>query len=190
MKSKCIIIEGPQGCGKTHLVNYLRENIPASNLYRLSGHKDKTSNGKIKSIKMYYALLNYMKELEDCDINLVFDRLFFTEEVYCKLGYKDYNFDDTYQKLLEMLGNLKYDIYYISLYLKNVNIYEIRLKREHHSYQNFSLKNSINQQKVYKSLLSSIKTLKNTKVYEIAIDNFDEAYKEVNKILEIVNNEK
>lgn len=187
MKSKCIIVEGPQGCGKTHLVNYLRENIPASNLYRLSGQKDKSEEGKIKSTKMYYALLNYMKEIENSDINLVFDRIFFTEEVYCKLGYKDYSFDDIYQKLLEMLGNLSYDIYYISLYLKDTNIYETRLKREHHNYQDFSLENSVNQQNAYESLIHDIKKLKNTKVYEIATDNFEEAYKEINKILEIVN---
>ena len=128
-----------------------------------------------------------MKEIEDSDINLVFDRFFFTEEVYCKLGYKDYSFDDVYDKLLEMLGNLNYDVYYISLYLKDVSIYEVRLKREHHNYQEFSLDNSINQQNTYESLLHNIKKLKNTKVYEIAVDNFDEAYNEINKILEIVN---
>lgn len=38
---KCIIVEGPQGCGKTSLTNYLRDNIAASNLYRLTGNKDK-----------------------------------------------------------------------------------------------------------------------------------------------------
>ena len=128
-----------------------------------------------------------MKRIEDSHINLVFDRFFFTEEVYCKLGYKDYSFDDVYDKLLEMLGNLNYDVYYISLYLKDVSIYEVRLKREHHNYQEFSLDNSINQQNTYESLLHNIKKLKNTKVYEIAVDNFDEAYNEINKILEIVN---
>lgn len=74
---KCIIVEGPQGCGKTTLTNYLRENIPAANLYRLTGHKDKTVTGKEKSEKMYNALLNYIKSLEGCDVNLIFDRMFF-----------------------------------------------------------------------------------------------------------------
>ena len=46
MKSKCIIVEGPQGCGKTTLTNYLRENIPASNLYRLTVIKLYARNGK------------------------------------------------------------------------------------------------------------------------------------------------
>lgn len=40
-KQKLIIVEGPQGTGKTTLTNYLRDNIPGSNLYRLSGQKIK-----------------------------------------------------------------------------------------------------------------------------------------------------
>ncbi len=189
MRMKCIIIEGPQGCGKTHLVHYLRENIPASNLYRLSGQKDKTVKGKEKSIKMYKALLNYMAEISDSDINLVFDRTFFTEQIYSKLGYKEYDFTDVYNELLEMLGNLNYDIYYFSLYLKDINMYETRLKREHHNYQTFSLDNSVNQQMEYKRLIPGIKALKNTKVYEIAMDDFDKAYEEINNILGVKNKE-
>ena len=46
MKSKLIIVEGPQGTGKTTLTNYLRENLASSNLYRLSGQKDKSEKGK------------------------------------------------------------------------------------------------------------------------------------------------
>ena len=34
---RLIIVEGPQGVGKTTLANYLRDNIVGSNLYRLSG---------------------------------------------------------------------------------------------------------------------------------------------------------
>ena len=97
---KCIIVEGPQGCGKTSLTNYLRDNIAASNLYRLTGNKDKTITGKEKSRKMYYALLNYMKEIENSDVNIIFDRTFFTEQVYALLGYKDYDFTYVYEELL------------------------------------------------------------------------------------------
>ena len=103
---KCIIVEGPQGCGKTNLTNNLRDNIAASNLYRLTGNKDKTITGKEKSTKMYYALLNYIKELEHTDVNLIFDRTFFTEQVYAKLGYKDYDFTDVYEDLLKIFGEL------------------------------------------------------------------------------------
>lgn len=182
---KCIIVEGPQGCGKTNLTNYLRDNIAASNLYRLTGNKDKTITGKEKSTKMYYALLNYIKELEHTDVNLIFDRTFFTEQVYAKLGYKDYDFTDVYEDLLKIFGELDFEVYYISLYLKDTSIFETRLKRDHHQYQAFSLENSTNQQNAYKSLLPSIKALKNTKVYEVAMDDFDAAYKEIDNILGI-----
>lgn len=186
---KCIIVEGPQGCGKTNLTNYLRDNIAASNLYRLTGQKDKTLTGKAKSTKMYQALLKYLKELEGTDVNLIFDRTFFTEQVYSKLGYKDYDFTDVYENLLKTFGELNFEVYYISLYLKDTSIFEARLKREHHQYQAFSLENSVNQQNAYKSLLSGIKALKNTKVFEVAMDDFDVAYKEINKILGITKND-
>ena len=59
---KLIIVEGPQGTGKTTLTNYLRDNLPAINLYRLQGQKDKTLTGKEVSTKMYDYLLNYMNK--------------------------------------------------------------------------------------------------------------------------------
>lgn len=183
---KCIIIEGPQGCGKTHLSNYLRENLASSNLYRLTGQKDKTITGKEKSKKMYLALLNYMKELESCDVNLIFDRTFFSEQVYGLLGYKEYDFTDTYEELLQKLGELNYEIYYISLYLENTELFRSRLIREsHHNYQAFSLENSVNQQNMYLSLIPGIESLPNTRVIKLPMDDFEVAYKAINELLEI-----
>lgn len=190
MKSKCIIIEGPQGCGKTHLVNYIRENMPSSNLYRLSGQRDRTASGKEKSKKMYDALLAYMEAISDTDINLIFDRTFMTEQVYSQIGYKEYDFTDCYEELLKKLGTFNYDIYYLSLYLKDTEAYNERLKREHHDYQEFSLENSIKQQEAYQELIPDIKLLPNTHVFEVAMDDFDEAYKKINSILDIVNKTK
>lgn len=186
---KCIIIEGPQGCGKTSLANYLRENIAASNLYRLHGQSDKTKTGKEKSHKMYDALLEYMQKIEDSEVNLIFDRTFFTEQVYALLGYKEYDFSDVYEELLTKFEKLNYEVYYISLYLDNENIYGTRLKRVHHNYQAFSLENSVNQQNAYKSLIPRIKKLKNTTVYELAMDDFDAAYEKINAIFDIHNKE-
>ena len=39
---------------------------------------------------MYDTLLDYVEKLENLSINLVFDRTFFTEENYCRLGKKEY----------------------------------------------------------------------------------------------------
>ena len=41
-KDTIIIVEGPQGAGKTTFTNYLREKMGATDLYRLTGIKDKT----------------------------------------------------------------------------------------------------------------------------------------------------
>ncbi len=180
-RNRLIIIEGPQGTGKTTLANYLRENIPSSNLYRLSGQKDKSKTGKLVSKRMYLALLAYLKQMQDIPMDIIFDRTFFTEEVYARLGYKDYSFTDVYNYLVEEFNKLNYDIYLVLLYLKDPHIFEERLKREpHHAYQSFSEENSTNQQNMYQTLGEELRNT-NIKVLRLAMDNFDEAYRKINK---------
>ena len=186
MKYRMIIVEGPQGTGKTTLANYLRENISGSNLYRLSGQKDKTINGKKASEKMYYALLDYLKNMEDVPMDLIFDRTFFSEEVYARLGFKEYSFSDVYEKLLKKLSKLDFDIYYISLYLKNDDLFIERLARDHHNnYQAFSKENSVKQQNEYRSIAKDLKNIPTINVQEIAMDDFEKAYKKINKLFNI-----
>lgn len=184
-KNRIIIIEGPQGTGKTTLANYLRENIASSNLYRLSGQKDKTISGKEVSKKMYNALLTYLEAMQDIGMDLIFDRTFFTEEVYARLGYKEYSFTDVYQDLLQKLNSLNYDIYFCLLYLKNPELYRERLQREsHHNYQSFSLENSVNQQNVYLEISQELKDT-TINVLEIPMDNFAESYQLIRKKFKI-----
>jgi len=187
MKNKLIIVEGPQGTGKTSLTNYLRDNIASSNLYRLSGQKDKTETGKKISEKMYVALLDYLEQMQDVPMTILFDRTFFTEEVYARLGYKDYSFTDVYEKLVDKLAKLSYDIYLVSLYLEDEKLYEARLARErHHNYQAFSVENSSNQQRTYKELGEELsKKYDNIKIIRIAMDNFEKAYKEIDELFDI-----
>ncbi len=115
MKNKIIIVEGPQGVGKTTTVDYLRETIPHTNLFRLTGSNDSSKRGLRKSVKFYENLLKFMKSMENTGMNLLFDRTFFTEEVYCRLGYKEYNFTKEYKRLLNNLSKLNFDTYYINL---------------------------------------------------------------------------
>ena len=184
-KNRLIIIEGPQGTGKTTLANYLRENIPGSNLYRLSGQKDKSKTGKEISKKMYLALLEYLKQMQEIPVDIIFDRTFFTEEVYARLGYKDYSFTDVYNYLVSEFNKLNYDIYLILLYLENPHLFAKRLEREpHHVYQAFSEENSTNQQNMYKTIGEELNNT-NIKVLNLAMDNFDEAYEKVNKLFRI-----
>ena len=117
--SKIIIVEGPQGVGKTTMTDFIRNSLSYTNLYRLCGTSDVTKTGKAKAVKMYDTLLDYIKNLENTSVNLLFDRTFFTEEIYCRLGFKDYSFSDEYEKLLKRLSQMDFDIYYFALYLKN-----------------------------------------------------------------------
>ena len=150
--SKLIIVEGAQGAGKTTVTDYIRHSLKYTNLYRLSGTSDKTIAGKEKAIKIYDALNVYMKSLENTSVNLLFDRTFFTEENYTRLGFKEYSFSDVYYDLVKKLNDMDFDIYYITLYLEDVSEYEKRILRKDKAivdYAKFEAQSSINQQKVY-----------------------------------------
>ena len=149
-----IIVEGPQGAGKTTFTNYLREKMASTDLYRLSGIKDKSETGFDKIKQRYNNLLNYMENCEN--INMIFDRTFFSEEVYSRLGYKPYSFSETYEKLLNRLDRLNYDIYLVVLYLEDTSEYEKRIKRDKHQYQKFDVENSITQQREYLKLADEV----------------------------------
>lgn len=182
--SKLIVVEGAQGAGKTTVTDFLRHSLSYTNLYRLSGTSDSSIEGKKKSEEMYYDLLEYIKRLENKSINLVFDRTFFTEENYCRLGKKEYEFTDVYEKLLKQFSNLDFEIYYITLYLKDTNQYAKRLDRKEKvviKYAKFESENSIKQQEVYLEMAKEIKE-KYPKINVINLQNdrdFEETKKEL-----------
>ena len=173
-KDAIIIVEGPQGAGKTTFTNYLREKMSGTDLYRLSGIKDRTETGHQKIKLKYEKLLEYM---ECCsDVNMVFDRTFFTNEIYSRLGYHEYSFTNTYNQLLEKLDNLnnldQYDVYFVVLYLEDEAKYEERIKRSKHQYQKFEVESSIMQQREYLKMADEIeKDCKNIKVIRFNNDS-------------------
>ena len=169
--SKIIIVEGPQGVGKTTITDFIRNSIPYTNLYRLCGTHDVTKTGREKSIKMYDALMNYIESMQNTNVNLLFDRTFFTEEIYCRLGKKEYKFTDVYDRLLEKLSKLDFDIYYITLYLENEDEYSKRLDRPDKAKMknaDFEKSSSIIQQEEYLKMSNEIKNkYKNINVVNI-----------------------
>lgn len=186
--SKIIIVEGAQGAGKTTVTDFLRYAVKYTNLYRLTGTSDSSIEGKKKATIMYENLLQYMKTLENLNINLLFDRTFFTEEIYCRLGFKDYSFTDVYEKLLEKLSKMDFEIYYITLYLKDEGQFEERLAREGKAvpkYAKFKAESSINQQREYLKMAEEIKQkYPNINVVNIQNDkDFEEVKKELIDIL-------
>ena len=157
--SKIIIVEGAQGAGKTTITDFIRNAIPYTNLYRLNGTADSSPAGLEKSKKMYFGLIEYMKTLENSSINLLFDRTFFSEEVYCRLGFKEYSFTEVYNQLLKSLSELDFDIYFIALYLSDENEFEKRLCRAGKAdvkYAKFKKESSVNQQNAYLDIADEI----------------------------------
>ena len=186
--SKLIVVEGAQGAGKTTVTDFLRYSLSYTNLYRLCGTSDSSVEGKKKAEDMYINLLEYIKKMENKSINLVFDRTFFTEENYCRLGKKDYTFTDVYEKLLEEFSKLDFEIYYITLYLEDIEKYHTRLDRKDKAaFKNskFEAENSINQQKVYLEMAEEIREkYPQIQVRNIANDrDFEETKKELREFI-------
>ena len=182
--SKLIVVEGPQGAGKTTTTDFLRHTLSYTNLYRLSGTADSSKEGLKKATEMYDTLLDYVEKLENLSINLVFDRTFFTEENYCRLGKKEYSFTEVYNKLLERFSKLDFDIYYVTLYLEDESLYSERLARSGKATfaaSKFSVDNSINQQRVYLEMAEEIKEkYPNINVINIKSDRpLEEVQKEI-----------
>lgn len=187
--SKLIVVEGAQGAGKTTITDFIRYSLPYTNLYRLYGTSDSTVTGKQKAKDMYIDLLEYMKKMENKSINLLFDRTFFTEENYCRLGKKAYSFTDVYENLLDNFAKLDFDIYYITLYLQDENEFAKRLNREGKAIfkgSEFGLENSVNQQRTYLEIADEIKQkYPNINVINIANDkDLEETKKEIREILQ------
>lgn len=188
--SKLIIVEGAQGAGKTTVTDYIRHSLKYTNLYRLCGTSDSSPEGKRKAKEMYVDLLEYMEKLANKSINLLFDRTFFTEENYCRLGKKEYSFTDVYNELLDRFSKMDFEIFYITLYLENENEYEKRLDRKGKAvpeYAKFELENSIKQQREYLKMAEEIKQkYSNINVVNLKNDSdFEEVKKQLNELLGI-----
>ena len=171
--SKLIVVEGPQGAGKTTITDFIRHKIPYTNLYRLSGSSDSSPAGKQKSIEMYDNLLDYIEGLQNKSINLLFDRTFFTEQVYCKLGFKDYSYDDAFEKFLSRLASTDFDIYYITLYLSDADEFEVRLNRDGkavNKYALFGKESSVKQQEAYLQVAQEVQEKYGDKIHVVNID--------------------
>jgi len=171
--SKLIVVEGPQGAGKTTITDFIRHKIPYTNLYRLSGSSDSSLAGKQKSVEMYTDLLDYIEKLQNKSINLLFDRTFFTEAIYCRLGFKEFSYDDAFDEFLNRFAKLDFDIYYITLYLSDINEFEKRLARDDKGvfkYAKFSVESSNIQQEAYLKMSDEIKEKYGDKIHVVNID--------------------
>jgi len=123
-----IVVEGAQGVGKSSLTNGLRESIPYTTLLRLSGTKESSAEHAFINHK---SILNMVKDNAGLGMNFVCDRSYFSEEVYCKLGYKKHSFDKECADLTASLATLvdHYNIIFLLLTAGGFDLGE-RLRRE------------------------------------------------------------
>lgn len=187
--SKLIVIEGAQGAGKTTVTDYIRHSLKYTNLYRLCGTSDSSPTGFQKAKDMYIDLLEYLEKLQNKSINLLFDRTFFTEEIYSRLKFKQYDFAPAYKEIVEKFSKLDFDIYYITLYLEDTTLFAKRLSRDGKAitdYAKFDVSSSINQQNEYLKMADEIAhDYPNIKVYKVANDGDENEIK--SKIREILD---
>ena len=169
---KYFIIEGTRGGGKSTTTTWLREQIPYSQLVRLSGTADKSPTGLEKVYKARLADLQFAETLIGCDLHLINDRCFLTENVYADyLGYKEYSFQEQTNELAKKLNSLPYkEIYLLNMYVKDLFVLEERLKRDKADFQNlkFSVEESLEQQIAYRKAIDNlIPLIPNVKVFHV-----------------------
>lgn len=152
-KSRIIIVEGPQGSGKSTITNLLRETMTSVNLIRMSGVKDKGMTGKEKSFFVHRTTFEMINKLSKCDINFILDRSFLSEVLYCDLGFKPYDSRGWQEYFKGIMNNLKenYDLEFVLLKPHKDELKE-RLKRDKGEYQKFNVESSLNQSNKYLEL--------------------------------------
>lgn len=160
MRNKVIIVEGAQGVGKGTITNILREQMPYTNLLRLSGTSDKTKAGLSKVYEVRNSELDMILSSAGCSINYVLDRSHLTEAVYCKLGFKDYTFEKETEALNFKLGLISglYDVHVVVL-TAYPHDFSDRLIRDKPEFLNlkFDTQSSMLQQETYLEELKKIR---------------------------------
>ena len=103
-------------------------------------------------------------------------------------NYSNFLYND-YEKLLEKFSKLDFDIYYITLYLEDTNLFTTRLQRDKKAvvdYAKFNIQSSINQQEQYLKMADEILSkYSNIKVFKVSNDTNEEELK--NKIKNILD---
>lgn len=176
-----IIVEGCQGSGKTTLTNFLRENIPYSQLFRLSGNRFSGNNedlfkGELKSFLNHMAIADCLATIAYTENNAILDRSFLSEAVYSRM-YRGGTFDKYLDDLVRKYESLKslYNVVLIRL-LVNPKNFDYRLNRDKAVFgvHKFDKEKSIQQQKVYYHL--SNEYMGNFEIINLKDVDVDEEY--------------
>jgi thymidylate kinase len=176
-KPKIIFIEGCQGCGKSSITKELREKLKYTTMLDLNAIGDKSLEGRGKMYNYHKNILKMFEDNKYNGMNFLCSRSYFSEAVYCELGYKSYDFEVQTNSLTSELTYLTkyYDIYFIVLTATEEELEE-RLNRDKFAYNKFSVENSLNQQNVYKRYLRylSNKSERSVRCFEVPNRNIND----------------
>lgn len=184
---KIIVTEGPRGVGKTTIVQGLKNHTKECMVMQLSGIK-KVEDEREQIFKHYNNLHEFFRKDKDIPYTLFLDRTFITEAVYCNLGFKNYLFDEEFDKLLKEFADTGIEIHFVLLNT-NPDNYEERLKRDKVQFQNltYNKEDSLKESEAFKYYFEKIKTFAainecfNVYTHEVSNDTEDplDAVKEI-----------
>lgn len=155
-KPKLILIEAPQGGGKSSSCRLLREKMPNTTLLSLSSIEDDTA---FNTYLYHSGILSMLQDLSNLGSSFVLDRSFLSNYVYYKLGFKKYDWEQEYDWLCRKLKLLE-EYFDVSIFIlaTSKEEYERRLnKRDKYEYIKMSSENSMKQQREYLDLFFDLK---------------------------------
>lgn len=185
------ILEGARGTGKSTLAFKLRQKTPETTLVNPTGFHTDGEEGLKKVVNYYQSWTSLLFSLIKHDSKFVFDRFYFSEYVYSTL-YKEYDFDDDYSNLNELMEDLscmgvKINVFFLTINDKQE--LQSRLIRDKVPFANAkeSVEQTLEQQRLYKRLFESFKydfCNENFKIYTIDTSGKtnDEVYDEILKL--------
>ena len=100
MKPKLLIIEGSIGSGKSTIARLLRENMGHTTLLSLSSIKN---DSEITNFLYHSYIFNLIYDSLLTESNFILERSFISNEVYARMGHKDYNNTESYESLIKRL---------------------------------------------------------------------------------------
>lgn len=155
-KRKLVIIEGAIASGKSSLAHLLRENMKHTTMLSLSSIYNDSS---VSSFLYHTNILNMAMDITDS--NFILCRSFLSNEIYARLGHKDYDNSENYQFLLDKLKFLARYYYDVKIIIVGTGKkdFEQRLsKRNKFELVNHTVEEALLQQREYLKMADELRS--------------------------------
>jgi thymidylate kinase len=152
-----LILEGPRGVGKTTQARNIRQKISEITLVNPTGFHLDGDMGYDKITEYYNSWLDFISSLKYHDSTFVFDRFFFTEQVFSPL-YKDYDFSRFYNQAVRRLHESADKVTIVFLTINDEDELKERLVRDKVPFGKAkeSVEETMRQQESYSLLMSEL----------------------------------